>query len=120
MRICILLVCLGLFSGCASMSTETKTTEAAWQMLHVVDYHQTVKMRETPGFHESESAWAIGMYPTQSAINTWAVSTAAGHFMVSAALAQLNAPLWLQRTWQVVTIADTGHCVVMNYKLIGF
>jgi hypothetical protein len=102
----------------ADWTTETKVEEALYQALHLVDTSQTIYIAKHPDrFYESESAWAIGKHPSESRVIGYMALDAAGHAAVTATLVSLNAPRWLTRTWELLTIVDSGRCVGNNLRI---
>src|ERR1700684_1681204 len=99
-------------------STETVVEESVYQALHVIDAAQTVYIAKHPGeYYERESGWLIGHHPPESGVIKFMAADAIVHATVTTALVKLNAPRWVTRTWELVTIADTGNCVRGNFKI---
>jgi hypothetical protein len=102
----------------ADWTTETKVEEALYQALHLIDTSQTIYIAKHPDrFYESESAWAIGKHPSESRVIGYMALDAVGHAAVTATLVSFNAPRWLTRTWELVTIGDSAHCVGNNFRI---
>jgi hypothetical protein len=100
----------------ADWTTETKVEEALYQALHLIDTSQTIYIAKHPDqFYES--AWAIGKHPSESRVIGYMALDAVGHAAVTATLVSLNAPRWLTRTWELVTIGDSAHCVGNNFRI---
>lgn len=98
--------------------TETKLSETAYQTLHLVDLGQTLDIAANPDrYYERESAWAIGAHPSRGKVLAYFALTAYGHAWVTERLADNNAPRWMRRTWQAITVGDTAHCVSNNFSI---
>ena len=110
-----------LFAGAASAGdwgTETKVEESLYQALHLIDTAQTLYISKHPDrFYEVESAWAIGRHPSPSRVIGYMALDAAGHAAITATLVSLNAPSWVTRTWELLTIGDSAHCVGNNFRI---
>jgi hypothetical protein len=114
----IIVVLIGL-GGCAAMpntwTKENQRLEIAYQVVHVVDLGQTLDIKNHPGIKEDN--WFLGEHPSDGKIAVWYVGTAYGHAFVTSALERENAPRWLCRTWQALTIGDALNNIHGNYKL---
>jgi hypothetical protein len=118
----LLIIWACLYAGsCAhagDWSTETKIEEALYQSLHVIDASQTVYIARHPDqYYEKESGWLIGAHPSESRAIQYMALDAVGHAALTATLVSLNAPRWMTRTWELLTIADTANCVRGNFKI---
>jgi hypothetical protein len=99
-------------------TTETKVEEILYQSLHVVDSAQTVYIAGHPDqYFEKESAWAIGRHPSEAYVIKFMATESAIHVAVTAALVTASAPRWLTRTWELLTIGDSAHCVFNNHSI---
>jgi hypothetical protein len=102
----------------ADFSTETVVEESVYQTLHVIDSAQTVYIAQHPSeYYEKESDWAIGHHPTEARVIQFTAADAIVHVAVTTALVKLDAARWVTRTWELLTIADTGNCVRGNFKI---
>jgi hypothetical protein len=102
----------------ADFSTETVVEESVYQALHVIDASQTVYIARHPDqYYEKESGWVIGRHPSEAGVIRFMAADALVHVAVTTALVKLDAPRWLTRTWELVTIADTANCVRGNFKI---
>lgn len=111
-------LCIFLSAQSRAADTETVVEESIYQALHVVDAAQTVYIAKNPDrFYEKESAWAIGAHPTEGKVIQYMAIEAGVHVAVTVALVRLDAPRWLTRTWELVTIGDSARCVGNNYRI---
>ena len=118
-RIAILAPAL-LLAGCATWSTETKYSEGAWQALHAADVAQTLQIARNPDcFYEKDPVTSrlIGKHPSQGAVLAWGAGTAAAHAIVTHELEKHDAPRWVRRTWQAVTIGGKAQVVGANWSI---
>jgi len=100
------------------VATETVVEESVYQALHVIDASQTVYIAQHPGeYYEKESGWIIGRHPSEAGVIRFMAADALVHVTVTTALVKLDAPRWVTRTWELLTIADTGNCVRGNIKI---
>jgi hypothetical protein len=112
----LLLASAGAKAG--DWTTETKVEESLYQALHAIDTAQTLYIAKHPdAFYESESAWALGRHPPGSRVVAYMALDAVGHAAVTATLVSFNLPRWVARTWELVTVGDTAHCVGNNFRL---
>lgn len=121
----MLVATLLLLQGCAAMPLawvkENQRLELAYQAVHVIDLAQTLQISKHPELRESN--WFLGEHPRSSKIAVWYAGTAYGHAFVTSALERENAPRWMCRTWQALTIGDAINAVYGNYRLglkVGF
>ena len=107
-------------SACATLSPETKAEEAVWQGANAMDAYSTNRM--VNDYHGSESGqWQYisgGHHPNTGQIVLNAAVWGGMHFAVTSWLSDHNAPKWLQRTWQLVTLTGTGITVSHNFSLV--
>lgn len=107
-------------SGCASMSREMKTEEIAWQALNVADVVITDNaLRNHPTLTE-DGIYRLngGSRPSTIQFAESMVIFGAAHFAVSGLLAKYDTPRWLQRSWQFISISNTGIIIGNNIKKI--
>jgi hypothetical protein len=106
-------------SGCAGWTRETKIEESAYQTLSAIDIHQSVNVANDPA-HFWENGYAasacIGQHPSSGSQIAWGVARSAIHLGVTQMLVTEQAPTWAMRAWQIVTIADEGHTVGLNFE----
>jgi hypothetical protein len=114
----VLSVFLSARSHAGDLSTETIVEESVYQALHVIDASQTVYIAKHPDqYYEKESDWIIGRHPSEAGVIRFMAADAIVHVAVTTALVKLEAPRWLTRTWELVTIADTANCVRGNVSI---
>jgi hypothetical protein len=110
-----------IFAGAAhagEFTTETIIEETVYQSLHVIDTAQTVYIARHPDqYYERVSDWAIGHHPSEAGVIRFMAADAVFHIAVTTALVKLDAPRWVTRTWELLTIANTGNCVRGNVKI---
>lgn len=110
----LLILAAVLLAGCESVDRQ----EATWLALHAVDVAQTLNAADDPCYQED--AWLtrrlIGDQPSDGQVLAWGAGTAIAHYMIGKALESSGAPSWLQRTWDLTTIANTGYTVVNNHN----
>ncbi len=117
----MLLMAFGFFSfaqaGEWSLSRETIAEELAWQSLNVADAISTQRA-QVNGWEEL-GPWKVicGSHPSQGRIVQAAALWGAGHLAITLALEANDAPRWVRRTWQLVTITSTGLTVKRNLRL---
>lgn len=100
----ILAFLIVLCAGCA-WSPETRIEEGAFQAAHLADTLQTVTIVKHPReFRESFSSGLIGNYPTMGPALGLMGGEAVAHAAVTAALVHFGAPLWVDRSWQALTL----------------
>lgn len=78
----LLLALVSLNYGCAQM-TEFQSTEAAWQVAHLVDIGQTVAIANNPDcYYErmTDTQALIGTHPSESDVYKWGIGVAVFHF----------------------------------------
>lgn len=115
----ITVLSLALLTGCSTWAPETRHEEAAFQVLHGIDALQTMKIALEPEkFQENDGAWAIGRHPHPGAVLPFFLMTGLLHVCVTDRLEENGAPLWMRRTWQVVTIGTTANAVIGNFKVV--
>jgi len=105
--------------GCAGLSTEVRDEEAAFQAVNFLDFGQTLNIAQNSNgqMFEHESAFLIGRHPSKRSVVAFSTGIAATHFAITEGLAALDAPVWVQRSWQVVTIGFTGEAVIANFSV---
>ncbi len=116
----IMLAALGvLLTGCVQFDntwrTENRRLETAYQIVHAVDFAQTLQIENRPELRESN--WLLGDHPTKGKIFVGYMVTAYGHTLITDQLDKRNAPVWVCRTWQALTILDAANAVRGNYQL---
>lgn len=96
------------------LSGEEIKAEIAWQMLHAYDMSQTYHsvVRAPHCFQEKNPI--LGKHPSDGKLLAFAVAASGLHFGVTKILANNDAPVWLRRTWQLVSITEKGFAVVSN------
>ena len=90
--------------------------EIAWQALHAVDVAQTVQIARSSCYQESDELTAriIGEDPSTGEALAWGVGLAGVHYGVTRWLESIEAPRWVQGTWQALTIGNTAYFIKQN------
>ena len=101
--------------SCAGHKPLTKSQwvgEAVWQVIHVVDWGQTLSIADNPNdYHELNPI--IGRHPSRGKVNTYMLASALLHPLVTYAI-----PTEYRWYWLGSTLALSTACVVNN-KAIG-
>lgn len=109
---------LALLSGCAHWSPETRALEATYLTVHAVDVAQTLTIARNPDtVHEANEAWLLGEQPSQGRVMVWGVAGALLHMAVTDQLERREAPRWLKRSWQAISIGRRATTVQENHEL---
>lgn len=107
-------------SGCVQFDhqwrVENRREEVAYQVLHAADAWQTAQIAGRDDLVEGQSAWLLGRKPSPGKVFVWYFADAYCHTMITDYLDQ-HAPVWVQRTWQGVTITNVAVAVQHNYQL---
>ena len=107
----ILALCL---TACAGMPR----AELAYQAVHAVDTLQTLQIARHPKcYAENDQAWLIGAHPSEGDVLAWGIGLAALHAAVMKALADREAPRWIQAGWQMVTLGMPAYDVAHNARI---
>lgn len=108
------IACLAATTGCASLPREQLAYEVAYQTLHAVDTAQTLNIRHTAGHVETNPI--LGKRPKDAEVIAYMAAESAAHLLVSTALVDRGAPMWLQRLWHYVSIGYNGRIVISNAR----
>lgn len=113
-------------AGCAPLRHAARRhgvvlAEASWQVLHAVDFAQTVTIARQPRRFEEEgipTVWLIGEHPSEGAVEAcWAaialLHVAGTRFL--ALRADRGRPWrWALYGWEALSIADGAYAVAQN------
>lgn len=102
-----------ILCGCASMPKEQRTYEIAYQALHAIDTAQTLKINNVAG---RETNPILGRHPKDYEVIAYMAAEAAIHARISKAMADHDAPMWMQRSWHYVSLIWNGHLVIRNER----
>ena len=92
-------------------SKEDTAREVVWQILHVVDWGQTLDIARQPHkYHELNPI--LGKHPSVGKVNTYMALSAVAHLGISLAL-----PKEYRKWFQYLTIGATGSLVVHNFNI---
>lgn len=111
-------------AGCAEMSTQARATEAAWQVMNVVDIGQTVTIaREPQNWHETNPvlcAMATN-HPQVGRVYAAMIGDAVLHYAVTRLLDSQDkgTGAWhvANIAWESVTLGEKGYNVAHNYSV---
>lgn len=111
-----------LNSGCASFSKNVEKmgdVERAWHVLHLIDTAQTLNMIGDPCYKETDplTRRLIGSNPNTEEVLAWSIATGYGHWWVSRKLERMEAPKWIQRSWQATTFVYATDTVYNNHDI---
>lgn len=96
---------------------ESRYEERAYQALNLIDSAQTMRIALHPNqWGERESAWYMSEHPSMFTAGAFGLIKAFGHAEATQALYDNDAPPWLIRGWQVITIGDVAQAVYGNYR----
>ena len=111
----MLALLLASFAGCASLPPEQRAEEAIYQALHGIDTLQTLQI------HNGAACWEnnpiLGRYPSQGEIYAYMASEAVLHAIVTQTLADHDAPMWVQRVWEVSSVVIAAGRVRQNHRI---
>jgi hypothetical protein len=99
------LCCIALW-GCA-WSPETKLEEATYQAFSAYDTAQSMQQAKRPDCYQESrfpTVNLLGRHPSASSQLEWGVARGAIHIGVTSLLEAEDAPVWVRRVWQGVTI----------------
>jgi hypothetical protein len=120
MKTLIILLAAFIVVSCAGRKPLTKSQwvgEAAWQVIHVIDWGQTLSIADNPDkYHEINPL--IGKHPSRGRVNTYMLASAALHPLVTYVLPSEYRWYWLGGTLTLSTA-----CVINNNSIglkIGF
>lgn len=115
--------------GCATWQQTTRRpglvlAEASWQVLHAVDFAQTVTIARQPARFEEEgipTVWLIGEHPSEDAVEACWAGFALLHVAGTRFLAQRadrgRAWRWALYGWEALSIADGAYAVTRNASI---
>lgn len=109
-------VCAAKSAQAGDWTTEQKVTEGIYQAMHFADTLQTIDIAKNPQRFQ-ETNLMIGAHPTTRVVDEYMTAEAIAHFAVSEALIKLDAPNWVVRTWETVTIGREVSNLRGNYKI---
>ena len=107
--IIVIFITMAVLNGCSGWSKQDIQKEAAWQILHAVDYGQTLDIADS---NCTELNPALGLTPHDDSVHIWALGTATFHLLVSHWLKDEN-----RKWWHWATIGLKGAAVINNYSL---
>ncbi len=125
----LLIVLTGGLAGCATLQHAASRhgvalTEASWQVLHAVDFSQTVTIARQPGrYHEDgiPTRWIIGEHPGEGAVEACWAGLALLHLAVTrylAVRADRGRPWrWALYGWEALTLGDSAVAVARNASI---
>lgn len=115
-------VLLLLSSTChAEFSKETWREELSWQALNLLDTATTATYRSRyPNCAKEAGSWQvfIGQHPSTGKALLGGAIAAGSHYAITVALENHDAPRWIRRVWQAVTITSSGIMVTNNVRIL--
>jgi hypothetical protein len=93
------------------LSVTDKTLEITWQIIHFIDWGQTLEIARQPDRYFERNK-ILGSHPSVGEVNTYMAITAVTHAVVSYLL-----PKKYRKYWQHLTIYESLSCVVNNFNL---
>jgi hypothetical protein len=105
-------------AGCATVTPETALEESAFAALHATDAYQTVEIGQSEGrWHEAESSWAMGNEPSKRSVVLFMAGVELAHLGVGLYLEAIDAPRWVRRVFEGVSLGSATYNVVGNAQL---
>ena len=101
----------GTAAAAEPFSTRDIALEAAFMVVAVADYRQTLDIRNHPGYHEQNPL--LGDHPSDVKVRNYFLAMAAGHTVITYLL-----PPKYRLAWQGSTLA-IGVIVVHHNKMLG-
>ena len=92
-------------------SKEDTIREITWQVLHVMDWGQTLDIARQPHKYQELNP-VLGKHPSVGKVNTYMALSAVAHLGISLAL-----PKEYRKWFQYVTIGMTGSLVIHNHSI---
>jgi len=93
----LLLIILSSFLvGCATTdkwSTTERTKEAAWLILHAVDWRQTAYAMDRPDKYEELNP-ILGKHPSEGRLNLFILTTTIGHILITNYIPKEHRSVW--------------------------
>ena len=85
--------------------------EVGWQVIHVVDWGQTLEIARNPNdYHELNPI--MGRHPSVGNVNVYMGLSSVAHVAISVLI-----PKEYKETWQWITIGLSGACVISNFNI---
>lgn len=106
----IILTCLSCTTTPVKWTKTEKAKEAAWLILHAVDYKQTQYAMEEGGFKELNPL--LGEHPSEGRLNTFALLGAVLHFVTTHYIEKEYRAIW-----QNITIGTKAAVVGWNFHV---
>lgn len=85
--------------------------EITWQIIHVVDWGQTLEIARHPQNYYEKNPF-FGKHPSVGRVNSYMAAGAVAHAVISYVL-----PPKYRKWWQYSTIVLSGGCVINNFSL---
>jgi hypothetical protein len=107
----LILIILLLPCTTHAMDTQDIMLESGWQILHYIDYKQTIEIANNPQDYRERNP-ILGNHPSEGKVNTYFAITSALHLITWYLLPDKY------RTWfEIITITGTSACVINNYSI---
>ena len=112
------LLCFAVVS--CGWSRQDLVLEGAWQVLHVIDYGQTLDIAKHPKqYHECNPL--LDEHPSEGDVNLFAVVAGILHPVITGALppkAEIFGIEFSPRTvWQAYSLGEKAGCVINNFSI---
>lgn len=107
----ILILMLALPLPSMAWNKSDTQRETIWQLIHVVDWGQTVDIAKNPNRY-SEINPLIGEHPSVNDVHRYMIASSLTHYLVSRTLK----PRY-RKYWQYITIGMTGTLIAHNYSV---
>lgn len=114
----ILFICLATsVSGADNKlwTTEDYTLEAAYLVLHSIDWLQTREIATNDKFYEAANQVMLSKYPTLQEVDIYFALSGIGHILVSHFLPKKG--IFSRNNWQALTIGISASCVSLNFQI---
>jgi hypothetical protein len=115
--------------GCATLQPIAREhglvlTEGSWQVLHAVDFAQTITIARQPARYQEEGVptrWLIGEHPSEGAVVACWAGLALAHLAVTRYLADRTDRgrpwRWALYAWEALTLTDSAFGVAQNASI---
>lgn len=113
MRTWLLIISILLLTACAHdpWTKAEKAKETAWLALHAVDHKQTQYAMDRPNEYKELNP-ILGKHPSKGRINTFMLTTAIGHFLITNYI-----PKEHRAFWQNFTLGTKAAVVGWNFHV---
>lgn len=117
--IALLLIPLNVY-GFERLNAEEIALEAAWEVLHVIDYGQTLQIAMEPDRYWELNP-VLGKHPSVDSVHVYMLGSALLHPVITYVLPRkvdvFGVEVPVRRIWQGISIGMSGACVVNNFSI---